>query len=1561
MKARSGNNKTWKPKLLSYAVAMAASGFSAQALAVDLCDGNVATTINGGAAGNSCILDTTGDSLTVGSRGRVDEGVTVLSTGINVTNAGRISSTDTAVYYDTTLDGSLTNTGTIIGEDTTSDYAAGVYISGDLDGTITNRGTIKGMIDSSDAYPSAYGIYVNGDVGATGVINNSGVIAAEIVTDNTNYGSNYGIYVSGDMNGEIRNSGQIRTAFVDQDSASGYQYGIYVSGMTGGSITNSGSILQSYEGISGDSAYGIYVSSTMDAASITNSGLIAYNANTFWDDVSFYGIYTSDLTNGSSILNSGTIRADVSIRGDYDVSLYGIYTNSLTDSSITNSGLIDLNVAANPGLSLNTAYGIYVSGSMTNSQISNTGTISLEDYFMSELDDIYGIYVSSSLTDSSVTNSGRILISGTATNDEAYGVGIETGSLNGASTVTNSGLISINFVSDTESTAYGMRVDSISTDSVFSNTGTITLVGTDRTSSVTQYGMYASGTTDGSFVNSGSITMDAEVFADAYVYQYGMYQSGAVGAAGTLENSGTISATAEAKASSITQYGIRVTGNADGSVINSGTISLVGSSLYDSVTQYGIRVSGSANGTVLNSGTISLQASGQDDVTQYGIRTGNSAGGTIANTGSILLNGTAGEDDVTQYGIRTGSLSAGATVSNSGTISLMGEARSSASGYGIYVNAVDASSVENTGTITINQTVSEYESVSAYGIYTNSLSNNATVSNSGLIDIDVSSYSENSIYGIYVSGSVNSGSSVSNTGTIRVRAEDRVSSNTVYGIRTFDVNAGTVSNSGVIDIVATPGGEFGEVGNYLYGIYTSTLTDANVENTGTIRVSGTSRGNSNASVYGMYVSGSLNGATTVANSGTISGYASSPLYSASFYGIATSSISGTSSLTNSGSITGYAYGGLWEAYGYGISTGSLSGTGAIDNSGSINVKVVGQTSASVYGISTGSLQDASTVTNSGTISIEAVNQVASYVGAYGIDVGAMTGTASITNTGDIIVKAVNEATRSSDSAYATGIWASSMAAGTSITNSGLISTDVQRAGDDTERAYAVYVGGGTGGALSNSGTMIGGVYLGGSGKTLTNSGSITTWHHSDTFVGEYFTNQTGAALTVEMSGTGSYAQITATGTLDLTDANTLAVIVDPWNTLQDGDVLADVLSGGTLTTPVSGVLLSGGNLFWGFTGEIDGNTYDLTAAYSDAATVFGNAGVDISGSQATALDSLLNGGQSGDLAAAAAALNASTNGAQLASAVGIISPAINGAAAQATIGASAAGTNIVSKRQSQTRGASSGDGFSDKSWWIKPYFGQAEQSSANGFSGYEVDSNGFVVGVDGAVSDDWRVGLALGLGAAEVEADASALDIDTTQLTVYGTWAMSDVTSMDVKLGYGMHGYDGARSTPGGVAKSDYDGNQLLLAAELKRVYELNEDWTFTPGVGLTWTQVDIDGYSETGAGAFNLTTSSADEDSLILGLDGEFERTLSENSAFTTNVRLAFDSATEQAAVDTTLSGLGTYTANGVEQDELIYGLGLGYRYATESNLEFSANYDLELRDGFDASLVSVRVQMPF
>jgi hypothetical protein len=148
--------------------------------------------------------------------------------------------------------------------------------------------------------------------------------------------------------------------------------------------------------------------------------------------------------------------------------------------------------------------------------------------------------------------------------------------------------------------------------------------------------------------------------------------------------------------------------------------------------------------------------------------------------------------------------------------------------------------------------------------------------------------------------------------------------------------------------------------------------------------------------------------------------------------------------------------------------------------GSINVKVVGQTSASVYGITTGTLADTSSITNSGTISVEAVNQVASYAGAWGISVGDMSGTSSITNTGDIIVKTVNEATRSNDSAYATGIWVGSMAAGTSITNSGLISTDLQRAGDDTERAFSVRVNGGAGGALSNSGTLIGGVYLNGS-------------------------------------------------------------------------------------------------------------------------------------------------------------------------------------------------------------------------------------------------------------------------------------------------------------------------------------------------------------------------------------------------------------------------------------------------------------------------------------------------
>jgi hypothetical protein len=184
---------------------------------------------------------------------------------------------------------------------------------------------------------------------------------------------------------------------------------------------------------------------------------------------------------------------------------------------------------------------------------------------------------------------------------------------------------------------------------------------------------------------------------------------------------------------------------------NSGTIRMTSVAAQSSITQYGIRVTSNADGSVINSGTIVMDAISGTDATQYGIYVGNSSGGTIANTGSIVMTARAGTEGL------------------------------------------------------------------AYGIRASTLSNSATVSNSGLIDIKMSSYSENTVYGIRTND-VLSGSSVSNTGTIRIRAEDQVSYNTAYGIRTNSVNAGTVSNSGVIDIQGTPRGQFGEVGNYLYGM-----------------------------------------------------------------------------------------------------------------------------------------------------------------------------------------------------------------------------------------------------------------------------------------------------------------------------------------------------------------------------------------------------------------------------------------------------------------------------------------------------------------------------------------------------------------------------------------------------------------------------------------------------------------------------------------------------------------------------------------------------------------------
>jgi len=82
---------------------------------------------------------------------------------------------------------------------------------------------------------------------------------------------------------------------------------------------------------------------------------------------------------------------------------------------------------------------------------------------------------------------------------------------------------------------------------------------------------------------------------------------------------------------------------------------------------------------------------------------------------------------------------------------------------------------------------------------------------------------------------------------------------------------------------------------------------------------------------------------------------------------------------------------------------------------------------------------------------------------------------------------------------------------------------------------------------------------------------------------------------------------------------------------------------------------------------------------------------------------------------------------------------------------------------------------------------------------------------------------------------------------------------------YGRNNYSNNRAVPivNGIANSSPDGNQYTAALDAGQELHLGDAWTITPQGGLTYTHLDIDSFTETGAEPADLNVQAQHDDSL--------------------------------------------------------------------------------------------------
>ncbi|MYM64786.1 autotransporter domain-containing protein [Pseudomaricurvus sp. HS19] len=956
-------------------------------------------------------------------------------------------------------------------------------------------------------------------------------------------------------------------------------------------------------------------------------------------------------------------------------------------------------------------------------------------------------------------------------------------------------------------------------------------------------------------------------------------------------------------------------GNTAVDIENRGTIDIANAS--SSAIGIGIYRTANATGAILNSGTITVIGSN----TPAGILVDGQVDGGISNTGTITA---AGGAAVSVWGVVTGGISNVGTMTGLGALRINGSGSvdeiinsGTLAGTGVDAGGLVLSSAADVETV-VNLSTGDITSDFGSAMYLRGTV--GTIDNQGRID--------GAISGVHITGGATVTDAFSNSGTIQGNDQ-------AIRVTTADFVAPTVvalQNSGLINLGDADGDAIvvdGAEGNVGFGL----------NNSGTV-ASGTDSG----SAFVIRNDG-MTGDIVNAEGGIIT---------AADYGLYIIASSLTGDFTNSGSLTASS----------GVVLTSATMTGDLDNLGSITAsdRAIDLSNSSVTG----------NISNSGSLS-----------GSEGIYLAAGTVNGSISNSGTI-----------TGSNYAIQLDAASSVTG-GISNSGLLDGAVELADATlTLTGSSGRITGAVTGSV-NSTVMLNGDFTtentfnighfeiadgasldmrhsisASSPTTFVNAGTlIVNADQAPTITGN-FSQLASGILQIGAVSSSEYGQLTIDGTATLPSDAKIFVDVASVNTLAGNETLADVLSATSLISDGSFVVTDNSAML-GFTAVLDGNTVDLVSEVVLSATQAVTAQSNSPAYAAAAvLDDLMDaGGGSADMAAVITTLAMQPSLQAVSQAVTETLPLLNGDAGMATRYALAATNQIVQQRMASYSDRQIGDELMvDRYLWARPFGGWGDQDGSGHVAGFESDSQGVIIGADGALSASTRLGVAVSYAETDVDSDSTMaphrLDIESWQLYAYGNHALGVATELNVQLDIGHHNLDGLRSMPtfSREAHADYDSLSYHFSVGAAQLFTLNTNNVLSASLRAEYLLVDSDSYTESGAGALNLVASGQDSEELVLWLGATHNYQLNNSTQFSMGLEAGYDTLAEQQSIRVRYAGGGSsFVSHGLDPDPWLGRASVQLLHQVSDATDFSVTVEGAMRDDYVYGSLSARVRWVF
>ncbi len=757
-----------------------------------------------------------------------------------------------------------------------------------------------------------------------------------------------------------------------------------------------------------------------------------------------------------------------------------------------------------------------------------------------------------------------------------------------------------------------------------------------------------------------------------------------------------------------------------------------------------------------------------------------------------------------------------------------------------------------------------------------------------------------------------------NSGDCSISSTGSVTTLTASG-----TSLGTLTNQGQISgtgIGLVNSGTITSINNAVGGSIVSSSTTA-ISNTGTIGTLsnyGTISGSASGAVYNygtigsLYNAGTIEGSRSVHNHGTITTLTNDTggLLTATSSAIR-NDIGTIGTLINRGTITGAP--GIENAISIGTidNSGTITGTTAILNTGTIG-----------------------SIDNSGTISgsLRAINNSSIHLGAI-TNSGVIAGDILNTSTSDLTING-------GTSSY-----------GTLTGWNGSVGTITNTASD------LVF---GTGLLLLNDNINVG------SSHTVTNTGATIKLSNAISVTGNY--SQTGGGLVIVASSSSNYAYLTVSGSATVTNT----AITISGSGLSAGDSFT-VVRAGTGSSYTNDTAMVSGTSRLGASVSTSGD--DLVVTLIDRSyTAIGRPAGDNAGSMGAALDAIADAGTaSTDMQSIMSSIDGMSSSAAQAEAIkelglSYMPPSVlmSFAAANLTSGAVEQHQQTAMAYNPAVGKAAGSDWYRDGVWGQMMGGGATRDSTADA-NGYRTKQFGFASGIDHVINDNLMGGLALswvrGFADGSGSSDASST-LDSYQLSAYGTWR-SGRLFIDGQAGVGFNRFHQKREIDflNRTASADFDGEQYLLRGQAGYDIPLTGGVVLTPLGGLTFVRGVTDGYTESGAGAANLTVDRQVTDSVSHNLGGEISSAANtELGRLTYSLRMEWVHDYRQAAITNSGSidgaAFSTTTAR-VKPDGAQ--IGLAFTLAPSDEVSIRAEYTGEFRENYQSHAGLVKLMRAF